>query len=230
MNGATTVAILPARGGSKRIPGKNSRPIDGIPVLRRTIELCQASGVFSDVVVSTDDSELAGIAEAAGARVPFERPASLADDHTGVLAVVRHGIQELGLSHFSDVACIYPTAVTMDPQDVGFGLETLRSHHDSVFVVSVTTFPYPVQRALSRDPRGRMALVDPETAFTRTQDLPERWHDAGQFIWATAGLWLEEDNVWARAVGHPVPRWRVADIDTEEDWEQAERLVRAVKP
>lgn len=228
MTDVGAVAILPARGGSKRIPRKNARLMDGIPVLHRTIELCKASGVFSDVIVSTDDPELARIAETTQARVPFTRPASLSDDHTGVLAVIRHAIQELALSPTTAVACVYPTAVTMDPTDLAGALTTLDASDTTEFVVSVTTYPYPIQRALSRDTRGRMTLVEPETAFTRTQDLPERWHDAGQFIWATAGLWLAEDNVWARALGHVVPRWRVADVDTEEDWEQAERLLRAM--
>jgi len=221
------VAIIPARGGSTRVPRKNIRPIDGIPAIVRVINTCLGSDCVDRVVVSTDDDEIAGVAKAAGAEVPFVRAASLADEHTGILPVIHHAIHELALDEYTSVGCVYATAVTLDKNDLQRGFDELSRCPESL-IVSVTSYGYPIQRALSMDLDGRVHLIDPELATVRSQDLPERWHDAGQFIWGSAREWLRVDSVFSAAVGIDVPRWRVIDIDTEEDWQLAEVLVRTI--
>jgi len=221
------IVVIPARGGSQRVPGKNIRALHGIPALVRVINACRESGVAERIVVSTDSSEVADVARSAGAEVPFTRPVDLADGHTPILPVMKHAIRELDLDPGVDVACVYATAVTVDPQNLLAGYRKLRTVADGSFVVSITTFDYPIQRAIQMDADGRIALVDPSQANTRSQDLPERWHDAGQFIWGTAATWLRANTVWDRAIGSPIPHWRTVDIDTEDDWQRAELIIRA---
>lgn len=227
MSGRSGVVIIPARGGSTRVPRKNIRLIDGIPAITRVITACFGSDCVDRVIVSTDDSEIARVAEAAGAETPFVRPASLADDHTGILPVIQHAIQELASESDAHIGCVYPTAVTLDSKDLQRGFDEL-SRSPEALIVSVTSFGYPIQRALSLDHHGRVHLIDPELANVRSQDLPERWHDAGQFIWGSAREWLLAESVFSSAIGVAVPRWRVIDIDTEEDWQRAEVLVRTI--
>ncbi len=229
MSGRSGVVIIPARGGSTRIPRKNIRPIDGIPAIVRVINACLRSDCVDRVVVSTDDAEVAGLAKAAGADVPFLRPASLADDHTGILPVVQHALGQLSLAHDAAVGCVYATAVTLDEKDLQRGFDELGRNPESL-IVAVTSYGYPIQRALSRDDDGHVHLVDSGLATVRSQDLPERWHDAGQFIWGSAREWLHADSVFSSAIGINVPRWRVVDIDTEEDWQRAEILIRTISP
>lgn len=227
MSGRSGVVIIPARGGSTRIPRKNIRPIDGIPAIVRVINACLGSDCVDRVVVSTDDNEIARIAESAGAEVPFVRPISLADDRTGILTVIQHAIKELSAAPDAPVGCVYATAVTLDEKDLQRGFDELGRSPESL-IVSVTSYGYPIQRALSMDEHGRVHLVDPGLATARSQDLPERWHDAGQFIWGSTREWLRAESVFSSAIGVAVPRWRVIDIDTEEDWQRAEVLVRTI--
>ena len=224
-----SVAVIPARGGSQRVPGKNIRPANGTPALARVISLCHDSGVFDRVVVSTDSTDVAHVALDAGAEVPFDRPEGLADAHTGILQVVKHTVRELALPSRAAVGCVYATAFTLDPRDLIRAREVLDGSQDEAFVVSVTTFDYPIQRALQMEPNGQLSMLDAEKANTRSQDLPNRWHDAGQFICGSAATWLSSTSVWSKAIGQPVAHWRAIDIDTEEDWQHAEIIVRAIE-
>ena len=227
MSGRLGVVIIPARGGSTRVPRKNIRPIDGVPAIARVISTCFRSDCVDRVIVSTDNDEIARVAEAAGAETPFVRPASLADDHTGILPVIQHSIHELSLDADALVGCVYATAVTLDSTDLQRGFDELGRGSESL-IVSVTSYGYPIQRALSMDGQGHVRLEDPGLATVRSQDLPERWHDAGQFIWGSAHKWLRTAGVFSSAIGVEVPRWRIVDIDTEEDWQRAEILVRTI--
>ncbi len=222
------VVVIPARGGSQRVPGKNIRPVNGIPALARVVALCRESGIADRVMVSTDSSEIAQVALDAGAEV-IDRPANLADAHTGIIQVVQHAVAELDLPGQTGVACVYATAFTFDPKDLARGLTTLGDSPSDSFVVSVTPFDYPIQRALQMAPDGQLTMLDAGHASTRSQDLPERWHDAGQFIWGWAATWATASSVWDIAVGQPVDQWRAIDIDTEQDWLHAELVIRAIE-
>lgn len=221
---ALTCAIIPARGGSKRIPRKNVRPFAGIPLLARTIATLVGSQLFDRVVVSTDDQEVANVAMGAGAEAPFVRPDDLADDFTGVRAVIRHAIHELEGDPDSKcglVCMVYPAAVFVRPQDLrGARVQLVDSGADAV--ISATKFAHPIQRALKIRGDGFAEMTHPENQMVRTQDLEELFHDAGQFTWGTRRYWLTEGE--GNSQLYVLPRWRVHDIDTEEDWERAELM------
>lgn len=220
------VAILPARGGSKRIPGKNIRGISGRPLISWAIESALNSQVFSDVVVSTDDPAVAAVAREAGATTPFVRPASLSDDFTSTVDVITHAVEELvGLGLIFDLACcIYPAAIFVEPSDYVASAKIASETPDGMYVSTVVRYAHPIQRALVLDDESRISFVDPAAADTRTQDLPERWHDAGQFYWGSREAWRSGIPILENSVGYPLDSWRVQDIDTEEDWLRAEAL------
>lgn len=219
------VAIIPARGGSKRIPRKNVKRFGGKPMIAHSIAAAQASGVFDRIIVSTDDEEIARISRQYGAEVPFMRPAALADDHAGTTEVVAHAVNWLHLAAPDAVCCIYATAPFVDPQDLRQGLKLIESGAWD-YAFSATTFPYPIFRAFRRDP-VEMFFVEHFTS--RSQDLPEAWHDAGQFYWGTPRAWTSGAMLFSRrSMIVPVPRSRVQDIDTPEDWERAELMWHAM--
>lgn len=225
------LAVIPARGGSKRIPRKNVRPFCGKPIIAWSIEAALASGCFDRVIVSTDDAEIAQVARDAGAEVPFMRPASLSDDHTGTLPVVRHAIdwQTSSGEAPSQVCCLYATAPFIGADDLRRGLEVLeRSGSD--FAFSVTRYPFAIQRALRVDAAGRVAMFSPEHFNTRSQDLEEAYHDAGQFYWGLAAAWRSADTLFgAASTAVVLPAHRVQDIDTLDDWVRAELMFKALQ-
>ncbi|MBK5536298.1 pseudaminic acid cytidylyltransferase [Pseudomonas sp. TH08] len=224
----SNVAIIPARGGSKRIPRKNLAPFDGVPMIVRSIRTALDSGLFDQVVVSTDDAEIADVARAHGAEVPFLRPAQLADDFTGTAAVIVHALQQL--PPFDYACCVYATAPLLQARYLREGFERLEQHPDKSFAFSVCSFGFPVQRALTLDGQGALTALYPEFRNTRSQDLPEAFQDAGQFYWGRSDAWLHGEVVYSPA-SLPVvlPRHLVQDIDTPEDWKRAEYLYAALK-
>jgi pseudaminic acid cytidylyltransferase len=220
------VAVIPARGGSRRIPRKNVKAFAGKPMIAHSIETAAASECFDLVVVSTDDDEIAAVATEYGAEVPFRRPAELADDHTGTTEVVQHAVRMLaggGLTA-TYVCCIYATAPLLAPESLREGFEKLRSSGLS-YAFSVAAFPAPIQRALRIRDDGALEPIWPENVFVRSQDLEPAYHDAGQFYWGTAEAWAAGEQVHSRrSVPVVLSSERVQDIDTPEDWVRAERL------
>ncbi|MBP5944732.1 MULTISPECIES: pseudaminic acid cytidylyltransferase [unclassified Pseudomonas] len=224
----SNIAIIPARGGSKRIPRKNLALFAGVPMIVRSIRTALDSGLFDQVVVSTDDEEIAEIARAHGADVPFLRPAELADDFTGTAAVIVHALQQLPA--FDYACCVYATAPLLQARYLRQGFELLAQQPDKSFAFSVCNFGFPVQRALTLDGQGALSALYPEFRETRSQDLPEAFQDAGQFYWGRTDAWLRGEVVYSPA-SLPVilPRHLVQDIDTPEDWKRAEYLYAALK-
>lgn len=221
------IAIIPARGGSKRIPRKNIKAFCGQPMIAYAIKAAQASDLFEHVLVSTDDAEIQAIANSLGAETPFVRPAELANDFTATVPVVAHAVQaceSLGWQ-FSNVCCIYPGVPFIEEGDLKGSLaRLLESGVDYCF--PVTEYPSAIQRALERNSNGLMAPFYPEYELTRTQDLEAAFYDAGQFYWGTKKAWLTNSRIH-RGLGYEIPNWRVVDIDTPADWERAERLAFA---
>lgn len=223
------IVIIPARGGSQRVPRKNVYPIDGVPMIARTINAVSASGVADAIVVTTDDVEIAQVASTQGA-VVLQRPTELADHHTPLLPVMQSAISNLqqtgAISEVQqNVALVYATAITLDPGDLAQALS--HTPTDSL-VVSVTSFPHPPQRGFILNDEGTMIPIDRAALETRTQDLPQWWHDASQFVWGTAQTWLSTSSILEGALGFRVPHWRVVDLDTPEDLVRAEALVRVL--
>lgn len=225
------VAIIPARGGSKRIPRKNIKAFCGKPMIAWSIAAAKASGCFDKIIVSTDDLEIAEVATQWGAEAPFMRPPKLSDDYTGTIPVIRHAVQWLQ-EHEGPVdyaCCIYATAPFVSVEDLQRGWLLINgTEHDYAF--SVTSYAFPIQRAIRITERGSVAMFNPEHFMTRSQDLEEAWHDAGQFYWGTAAAWLAEKPLFADgSVPVKLPRYRVQDIDTPEDWTRAEWLFKAMQ-
>lgn len=224
------VAIIPARGGSKRIPRKNIKPFCGKPMIAWSIEAAWASHCFERVIVSTDDQAVSAIARQWGAETPFLRPASLSDDHTGTIPVIAHAIQWLN-DHGQTpeaVCCIYATAPFIQPEDLKYGFQVLQQHVDADYTFSVTNYAFPIQRALRLTNNGRITMFQPEHFTTRSQDLEEAWHDAGQFYWGRTEAWTMGKSLFTdKAVPVRLPRHRVQDIDTPEDWLRAEWLFKS---
>lgn len=224
------VAVLPARGGSKRIPRKNIRPFHGRPMLAWPIRAAQASGLFDRIVVSTDDAEIAEVARAWGAETPFLRPAALADDHATTMAVIQHALESLG-GEFDHLCCIYPTAPLLAPSFLSAGIEALAARPDKSYALGVTSFPFPVQRAVRLSADGTLDALYPQYRDTRSQDLEPAFHDAGQFCWGRTSAWRAGEPVFSPATLPVIlPRWRVQDIDTPEDWTRAEQLFQLAHP
>jgi pseudaminic acid cytidylyltransferase len=218
-----SVCVIPARGGSRRIPRKNIRPFHGRPMIGWSIAAARASGAFERIVVSTDDAEIASIAQAEGAEVPFLRPADLANDHAATVPVIAHAVQALGLAAETPVCCLYATAPFLQAEDLAEGARLLAQ--GARYAMAVTRFDYPIQRALRRASDGAVEMMDPAQMLVRSQDLEPAWHDAGQFYWALAATWVAGTPVFAAgAKGVALPSWRVIDIDTPEDWTRAEAL------
>jgi len=224
------VAIIPARGGSKRIPRKNIKVFCGKPMIAWSIEAAKASGCFDKIIISTDDQDIAEVAQQWGAEVPFMRPDHLSDDYTGTLPVIRHAVEWLQSNgHAVDYACcLYATAPFVSAEDLQAGAKVIRETNAS-YAFSVTSYAFPIQRAIRITEGGRVSMFNPEHFQTRSQDLEEAWHDAGQFYWGTAQAWLEEQPIFSeQAVPVKLPRHRVQDIDTAEDWARAEWLFKAM--
>lgn len=218
------ICVIPARGGSKRIPGKNIKDFCGKPIIAWSIEVAKASGLFDHVLVSTDDAEIARVATAWGAEVPFVRPAEIANDYAGTTEVIAHASQwalDQGWS-ISAVCCIYATAPFIKVNDLKKGLESLQSG-DWSYAFSASDFASPIFRAFKQRPDGSIEMFFPDYFTTRSQDLPEALHDAGQFYWGKPSAWIEGQRIFDRhTMPVIIPRWRVQDIDTQDDWLRAE--------
>jgi N-acylneuraminate cytidylyltransferase len=226
----TATAIIPARGGSKRIPRKNIRQFHGRPMIAWTIDTAINSGLFSNVIVSTDDAEIAAIAQEHGAQVPFLRPADFSNDYATTKDVMRHAVTWLAKNQIESdfVCCLYATAPFLQAEDVVKGLRALQES-TADYAYAVTEFDYSPHRALIKNQNGQVSLEKPELAAVRSQDLPSLVHDAGQFYWAKTETWLRQQEVLSSAgIGIEIPRSQAQDIDNEEDWKLAEALFVAL--
>lgn len=226
------LAIIPARGGSKRIPRKNIKPFAGKPMIAWSIEAALASGCFDRVIVSTDDAEIADVARAHGAEVPFMRPPELSDDHTGTIPVVAHAVGWMG-QHVGPVefaCCLYATAPFVQAQDLRQGLDLLQ-RSGAQYAFTVTNFAAPIQRSFRITGQQRIEMFNPEQFNTRSQDLEEAYHDAGQFYWGRAQAWLAATPLYSEfATPLILPRYRVQDVDTQDDWIRAELMFEILNP
>lgn len=224
------LAIIPARGGSQRIPRKNIKLFGGLPMIAWSIRAALTSHCFDRVIVSTDDQEIAQVAQLYGAETPFIRPAELSDHHTGTIPVVAHAIdwQNTHDRSVDEVCCIYATAPFIQANDIQRGHAILQSS-EAEYAFSVTSYAFPIQRAIRITPHQRVQMFQPEHFNKRSQDLVEAWHDAGQFYWGKAQAWLVQKPLFTEdAAPVPIPRYRVQDIDTPEDWERAEWIYKSM--
>lgn len=225
------LAVIPARGGSKRIPRKNIKTFGGQPMISWSIKAAKQSGCFDRIIVSTDDAEIAEVAKQFGAEIPFMRPLELADDYAGTIPVVAHAVswQNRYAKQVQEVCCIYATAPFVRVEDIQRGMEVLRDS-GAEYAFSVANYSFPIQRAIRITKQQRVEMFQPEHFGSRSQDLEEAWHDAGQFYWGKASAWLAGKPLFSQdAAPVPLPRHRVQDIDTPEDWVRAEWMFKALR-
>lgn len=225
------LCVIPARGGSKRIPRKNIREFGGKPMIAWSIEAAQRSECFDLIIVSTDDAEIADVSLQWGADVPFMRPSELADDFAGTTPVVSHAVQWYK-DHGQEptaVCCLYATAPFVEPADIRQGYELLDRSALDRFVFAATAYASPIQRALRLDSvSGEAHMWQPEQFSKRSQDLEAAYHDAAHFYWGRSQAWLQSRNLFEGGKPLLLPRWRVQDIDTEDDWIQADLMQQAL--
>ncbi len=218
------IAIIPARGGSKRIPRKNIKEFHGKPMIAYSIEAAKKSKCFARIVVSTDDDEIAEIAKACGAEVPFFRPDNVSDDFATTIDVIQHALKELCLTEQDNICCIYATAPFIEVKELKNGLELLNKYQLD-YAYSATEFSFPIQRAFHLTENGKVKMFTPEHFNTRSQDLTKAYHDAGQFYWGRfqaykQGLPFFSENTMP-VILNPS---KVQDIDTPSDWDRAELI------
>ena len=225
------ICVIPARGGSKRIPRKNIKDFNGQPIIGYSIRTAILSDCFDKVIVSTDDTEISEIAKSFGAEVPFLRPQELSDDHAGTIPVIKHAIEWYDDQDLppSEVCCIYPTAPFVQVEAIRNAYEQLR-RENAEYCFSLTSFASPIQRAIKLTPDKRIDMFYPEYFEKRTQDLTEAYHDAGQFYWGRAEAFkLQQPFFSPTASPYILPRHLVHDIDTKEDWRRAELMFQVLK-
>lgn len=219
------VAVIPARSGSKRIPGKNTRDFNGRPMIAWPIVACQASESVARIIVSTDSPEIATIAREFGAETPFLRPEELSNDTAGTAPVIRHAIQTLGLDDEDWVLCVYPTAA-IDTTFLNQAIsQTSQPQIQERFLISVGRHQSPIERALVRNDEGTCEMIRPDALHSRTQSFSPTYFDAGKFYLAGVRTWMQHETMMA----HPfvpffLPEWAAVDVDEEGDWVIAETL------
>ena len=219
------IAIIPARGGSKRIPRKNLYPLNGKPMIAYAIELAKESGLFRRIIVSTDDEEIAAISQEYGAETPFVRPPELSDDFTGTTPVLLHALNWLiSQGDQPDAVCkIYPTCPLLKVEYLTQGYQALKTHD---FAFAASTFDFPIQRALRKLDGGGVEPIFPEHIASRSQDLEEAIHDVGQFYWGKADIWLTNSKIFSnRSKPIAIARIDAQDIDTIDDIKIVEKLL-----
>jgi pseudaminic acid cytidylyltransferase len=221
------LAVIPARGGSKRIPRKNIKDFCGRPMIAWAIGAAQESGCFDRVVVSTDDVEIAAVAREWGGEVPFVRPSQLADDFTPTVPVIEHAICECEKIGWKiDLACcIYPCVPLIHVDDLKEAMRLLQ-HSSHPYIFPVAEFPSPIYRAFCRDTDGKLFPFFEKNELERTQDLKVAYYDAGQFYWGNRSAWKNFTRIHSYGYGIVIPGWRVVDIDTQDDWIRAETIFK----
>lgn len=222
------LAIIPARGGSKRIKHKNIKKFNGKPIIYWTIKAAIKSKLFDRIVVSTDSKVIKKISKKFGAEVPFLRPKKLSGDSAGTVKVVKHAIQWFKKKNilFENVCCIYPTAPFISGRILKKGLKLLNKKKSS-YVFTITSFPYSIEKALKVKQNGRITPVWKKNIFKRSQDFKVSYHDAGQMYWGKSDSFLKEKIIFSqKSFPLYLPRYLARDIDTLEDWKEAELLFR----
>jgi len=220
------ICIIPARGGSKRIPGKNIKNFHGKPIIAWSIEAALKSRCFDHVICSTDSEKIAKLARKFGAETPFLRPKGISNDNAAITPVVSHSIEfcKKKFGEINFVCCIFATAPFIQESDIKESLSVIKNNNVD-YCFSATSYSYPIQRSIFINNDGRCKMVNPEAYDKRSQDFDDAYHDAGQFYWGKAEAWLKNKKIFSeKSILYLLPRYRVQDIDTEDDWIRAELM------
>jgi len=226
------IAVIPARGGSKRILKKNIKEFHGMPIIGYPIAACLNSKSIDKVYVSTDDEEIAAVSQGFGAEVPFLRASHLADDYTPLVPVIKDFLKEIKGNTSEAIGtctCILPTTPFLTTNDLDAAVQDIKTRDEIDFIFSATEYTYPIQRALKVGKGGSVEMFYPRYRDTRSQDLEKSFHDAGQFYCGSLNAWEAHDNIFeTKTKIITIPSFRSVDIDTNEDWMRAEHLFQAL--
>ncbi len=233
MGNKKAIAFIHARGGSKRIPRKNIKEFYGAPAISYPIKAALDSGVFDEVVISTDDAEIAKIAVEAGAKHHYIRPDDLSNDTATTDAVFQYDVQYMRDQgyEFDYACCIYGTSIFLEPEYLKNAYDTLCKRDDIGSVISVTEYDFSIFRALVQNENGCLEMREPQYRLTRSQDLPDTYHDAALFYFVLVENYLSEGKVYSEKGICPavIPHYKVVDIDTPDDWVRAEIMYEALQ-
>ena len=216
--------IIPARGGSKRIPRKNIKIFKGKPIIEWTISTALSLKIFDKIIVSTDDNEIANLSNDLGVDVPFIRPSNLADDNTSTREVILHAINWYKRKNidFNYVCCLYPTSIFIKEKDINEAFNKLKKSQEDTYIFSAISYGHPIKRSFLIDKKGFSKMFFKNTFQERTQDLDNAYHDAGQFYIAKPEVWINKKVIFENSIPFLLKRWQSVDIDTYEDWDMAE--------
>jgi N-acylneuraminate cytidylyltransferase len=217
MNMNEAICVIPARGGSKRIPRKNIKVFHGEPMISRAISLAKSCGLFQRVIVSTDDAEIATISEHCGAEVPFIRPPEISDDTASTVSVISHAAKYLAIPEEISVCCLYPNTPLINSKHLLEGLRILNEIESIKYVAAVQRFSYPIQRRLLQNSSNIFNMEEESNLIKPTQSFENYWHDAGQFYWGRSSSWKMNYPILVNTGGVELKPWEAWDIDTEED-------------
>ncbi len=224
------IAVIIARGGSKRIPKKNIKNFLGKPIIEIVIKTIKSSKIFDEIIISTDDFSIARIAEKNKIKVPFKRPKSLANDYADGLSVMKHAVNTFNPGNLNNniYCCVYPTSVFMTKKDLISSYREFNKFKPS-FLFSATSFEYPYQRGFFLSKKNNVKLLSKSNYFKRTQDLKVLYHDAGQFYWGSKKNWGSKKMIFEKkSKAFLIPNHRVTEIDTLSDWKRAEKLYKTL--
>mgnify|MGYP001212680902 FL=1 len=219
------IAIIPARSGSKRIPLKNIKTFKGKPIIFWTLKTIISAKLFDRIIVSTDNKKIAKIAKKFKAEIPFIRPKSISNDFASTPDVIKHAINWLKLKKISPkyVCCIYPTAAFMSVKDLLNGYKKIKTNRWN-FIFSAGKFQSSIFRSFKKNSKG-LKMIFPKYYKKRTQDIKDTYFDAGQFYWGKTDAWKKTKPIFSKDSSLiEIPRWRIHDIDTMEDWKTAEKM------
>ena len=222
------IAIIPARGGSKRIKNKNIKKFLSKPILYWTIKVLKKSNLFNRIIVSTDSLNIKNISLKLGVDEIIDRPKNLSDDITPTKPVIEHAIKNMKFKDYKKVkfiCCIYPCNPFLNSNDLKNSFNILKKNLKN-FVFPVTEYPHPIQRAFKLKKNNKLIFFNKKDELTRTQDLIKSFHDAGQFYWGTKNNWLSKKKIHSNSFGYIISKWRSVDIDNNEDWKKAELLFK----
>lgn len=226
----TYFCLIPARGGSKRIPNKNLQQVGGLPLIAHTVRSALNSGIFKAVYVSTDSEQIADISIEFGALVPELRASHLSDDDTPTRTVIADFIMRHPNLQDDDsvIVCMYPFAFLLTDQVLCSARKRFELLADnSRYLVSIKKYPHPIQRAFSLTHEGYLEPVNKDALEARTQDIPDNFHDAGQFYFARSKTWLNDQSVLANAYGFEIPKYAAVDVDDMDDLEELRRIYQS---
>ena len=225
------LCVIPARGGSKRIPRKNIKEFIGKPIIAYSIKAAIDSKCFDKVIVSTDDLEIAKIAKTLGADIPFMRPEELSNDFAGISSVSKHAIEwfEKNKQVVNEVCCLFATAPFIQVNTIIKAYEQMK-REKAECCFTATSFEFPIQRAIKISENNRVIMINPESYEARSQDLDKAYHDAGQLYWAKAEFFKKNKTIFSiDSTPYILPRNLVQDIDNSDDWQRAELMYEVLK-